>query len=278
MVIQQIFGERDEGSHWYHYDGRPAYEVPRADGSGMRKTTLRDARELGLVPSVTSILKVLHKPALQNWLAAQYVIAALTLPKFPSESYDDFARRVVSDANREGSEAADFGTRIHALIEWWLGAVYGLGNPTPEAPLTDEEAPFLKGFIKFAQEHKIVPHFLEKGFADIVLGYGGKVDFIGEYEGDLNIIDWKTKKTKPGEKLRTWPDWGPQLHAYANGLGMHDIPFRSVIVSSTEPGRVDTHLWTEQEREWTWETFLACRTIWYSPLGPGGNLLVRDEE
>ena len=46
-----------ESGHWYTRDGRPFYEVPRSDGSGMRPATLKDARLLGLYPGVTTILR-----------------------------------------------------------------------------------------------------------------------------------------------------------------------------------------------------------------------------
>ena len=42
-----------ESTHWYDKEGNPAYEVEAKKG-GMRPTTLRDARVLDLVPSVTS--------------------------------------------------------------------------------------------------------------------------------------------------------------------------------------------------------------------------------
>lgn len=260
------------GSHWYHIDGRPCYEVPRADGKGMRNTTVRDARELGLVPSVTGILKVINKPALNNWIAGQYVIAALTLPKFPSESYDEFAKRVVYDANIHSETAANFGTRIHALIEWWLGASFGLDLRLPDAPLTDEEAPYLQGFVDYVKEHNLTPLWLERNVINMEYLYGGKVDCGASLDSlPLTVIDWKTQGTKPGQKLRYYPDWCPQLMAYKKALNL-DVPITSVIISSTEPGRVDHHTWTEDEESWGWETFLAARKIWLSPLGGGASL------
>ena len=55
------------GNHWYKQDGSPCYEVPYADPKkGMRSTTIRDARKLNLVPSVTTILQVMDKPGLRS--------------------------------------------------------------------------------------------------------------------------------------------------------------------------------------------------------------------
>ena len=46
-----------ESVHWYRGDnGQPQYTVKAKDGSD-RPTTLRDARKLNLVPSVTTVMK-----------------------------------------------------------------------------------------------------------------------------------------------------------------------------------------------------------------------------
>jgi hypothetical protein len=55
------------GSHWYSLNGRPCHTVPNKDGDGERNTTLREARKLGLLPSVTSIIGILDKPQLTKW-------------------------------------------------------------------------------------------------------------------------------------------------------------------------------------------------------------------
>ena len=71
-------------THWYGKDGSPRYTVTAKDGSD-RPTTLRDARKLSLVPSVTTILKVAAKPGLEMWKLEQMLLAALTLPQRPDE-------------------------------------------------------------------------------------------------------------------------------------------------------------------------------------------------
>ena len=68
-----------ESTHWYAKDGTPVYEVPRASGEGMRNTTLRDARKMSLVPSVTTIINIAAKPGLEAWKLNQLLLAALTL-------------------------------------------------------------------------------------------------------------------------------------------------------------------------------------------------------
>ena len=71
----------ERASHWYFQDGRPCHQVQAKSGNGLRDATLRDARTLGLYPSVTSILNIIAKPQLEAWKQEQGIIAALTLPR-----------------------------------------------------------------------------------------------------------------------------------------------------------------------------------------------------
>ena len=81
-----------DSAHWYQRDGVPLHTVLSAKGEP-RPTTLRDARKLGLLPSVTNILGVIAKPGLTSWLQEQAVLAALTLPRIEGESEDAFAHQ-----------------------------------------------------------------------------------------------------------------------------------------------------------------------------------------
>src|SRR5690606_18937040 len=96
----------ESGGHWYREDGTPEFDAD-----------LRRARKEGLLPSSTTILKTLPKPALDTWKQTQAILAALTLPRLEGEDLDSFAQRVVKDMNQATSVAANFGTNIHAEIE-----------------------------------------------------------------------------------------------------------------------------------------------------------------
>jgi len=66
------------------------YTVEAKKG-GQRNTTLRDARTMNLVPSVTTILNIAAKPALLAWMQQQVLYAALTLPRRPDEPISERA-------------------------------------------------------------------------------------------------------------------------------------------------------------------------------------------
>ena len=80
MTITASTPRAAESTHWYTRDGIPRYTIIGANGKE-RNTTLRDARKEGLIPSVTTILKVASNPVLNQWIQKQVLMAALTLPK-----------------------------------------------------------------------------------------------------------------------------------------------------------------------------------------------------
>ena len=105
-----------ESGHWYGQDGEPMYTIIGVNGKE-RNTTLRDAKSLGLVPSVTTIISMIAKPSLENWKINQALNSALTLEKKEGESFDSFAYRCKMDSKKIGIEAAKKGTKIHYQIE-----------------------------------------------------------------------------------------------------------------------------------------------------------------
>ena len=112
---------RDQtNSHWYTREGVPLHEVPRASGEGMRPTDVRDAKRLGLLPSVTNILGGLAKPGIDAWKRNQLVSAALALPRLEGEPDADYAARLIEQAEAPSIKGSDFGTRLHQGIEDWL--------------------------------------------------------------------------------------------------------------------------------------------------------------
>ena len=107
---------KSESGHWYTQEGEPMYTIVGANGKE-RNTTLRDAKSLGLVPSVTTIIAIAAQPALENWKMNQILKSAITLEKGEDETDNSFAYRCKQDSQKIGREAAKEGTRIHALIE-----------------------------------------------------------------------------------------------------------------------------------------------------------------
>ena len=105
-----------ESTHWYAKDGSPAYTVTAKNGEP-RPTTLRDAKKLGLLPSVTTIMKAAASPGLEAWKMNQMMLAALTLPRGEGENEESFIKRIQADSREHAKMAAERGTAVHAAIE-----------------------------------------------------------------------------------------------------------------------------------------------------------------
>src|SRR5512143_519731 len=163
-----------EGAHYYYPDGQPCYEVPYIDPrKGMRPTTLADARKLGLLPSPTTILRVLYKPALVDWLIEQACLAVLTTPKPESEELDAFVQRVLhveKVQDQESQIAKDRGTEMHSWLEFmFTNQVLG--------PILIDLVPWITpAYQEIAKRGKT----LETETVVVGQGYAGKVDLIQE--------------------------------------------------------------------------------------------------
>lgn len=179
-----------ESCHWYDKQGNPVYEVPRANGEGMRPTTLADARKLSLLPSVTTILSILRKPQLESWLIEQSVLAALTTPRNDGEPLDAFVERVLHTErvqDQESEIAKKRGTEIHEACESAVKSGY----------CADKEiAPWIEPALTELWHQGMVPVATE----EIVIGtgYAGKSDLIATFNTPVEwVIDFKTTKKLP---------------------------------------------------------------------------------
>ena len=213
--------QKSESGHWYTKEGEPAYTTIGAKGQ-VRATTLRDAKKLGLLPSVTTILSVAAKPGLQNWLQQQAILAALTLPRNEGESDDDYISRVLSDSKAQGRDAAKRGTLIHGILESYFSGV--LLEAIPQYCQTVENT------LKTA--YGVRNWIAEKSGAH-ELGFGGKVDLCTE--GTKNILpvvlDFKNKEC-PLEKVIPYDEHIMQLAAYRELLGMGNARCGIVFVNA----------------------------------------------
>lgn len=260
----------EEGAHWYTRRGEPAFTVPNKSKPGQeRAVTARDAKALGLLPSVTGITRMLNRAGLQAWIVQQHVMAALTLPEVPGETADDRAKRVILDARAQVEKASNFGGRIHEAIERYLAGQPFMNNLVPS------DIPFVMGVIQWLEEKKLEGwevEELEYSFANERLGFGGRVDarIIIPPFGRC-IVDWKTQQTVPGKPFRHYPEHGMQLAGYGHGTNEPDLYRANVLISSTEPGRIEPFVWFPGDL-WAWQAFLACKVLYYAPVGPGKSL------
>jgi hypothetical protein len=243
-----------DSTHWYGRDGVPMHTVPASGNGQPRPTNLRDARKLGLLPSVTNILGVIAKPELTAWLQEQAVMAALTLPRIAGETEDAFARRVVADSQTTRDGAADFGTAFHHGAERVAH--------TLEVDAQHPAAAWLSHYRDWYQANALALRWTEKVLVHTEVGYAGTADLLIEHKTHgLTLVDLKTMKVKPGAKVTPYKTWGYQLAAYRRALG---VPMRclNLIMNSCESSVPIEHLWTDEEMELGWRAFTSAHQLW----------------
>ena len=167
--------EREAPSHWYHRDGRPFHQIERKDGRGLRPVTLADARLVMAFPSVTNVLGIIAKPALEAWKIEQAILSALTLPRAEGEDLNVYAKRVVQDMGAQVGKAADFGTAVHNACE-----VYARTKAVPTDP---ELLKFFTPWKEWFDQNVEVVDCLESVFVNGTYGYAGRIDMLAKLKG-----------------------------------------------------------------------------------------------
>ena len=237
-----------ESGHWYQKDGTPAYTIIGKNGKE-RPTTLRDAKKLGLLPSVTSIIRCAAAPGLENWKAQQVLMAALTTDRKPEETEQEYIDRIIKDANEQSMKARERGTQIHSWVQGGF-----------EGELLNDEA------VKYYESAKAALDFAcyespnwicEQPFADE--RYGGKVDL---HTPEGYIVDIKTTE-KDLSNIKTWEEHSMQLASYSMGvlgcLGACAILYINILTAESKV------IWlTEDEIDKGWKMFSALLDYYYA--------------
>jgi len=245
-----------EGMHWYTRDGKPAYTVTGKDGFE-RPATLRDARKLNLVPSVTTIIKCAAAPGLERWKQDQVLHSALTLPRGDGEAEAAWIERVWTDSKETARKASERGTAIHAAIQNF----YLTGQcERPMYPHIESACEAIAKWSQLDTECAMV----EQSFG-CPLGFGGKVDF--SCTAPYIVVDFKTKEFDTEADLKTWDSHWMQLAAYRAGLEMPKARCAIVYVSVNNPGLSQLIEITEEELQKGWRMFLGLLQFWQARAG-----------
>jgi len=247
----------DAGVRWYHKNGNPCYEIPKKSGDGMKRPTIVDARKMDLYPSVTSILKFIPKPELQAWIKEQVLKACWENPRLipagdPTkhqllETLEEYAKRVLPIADEPRNKAAEHGTAVHDAIHAWF--------------LKDDIAAKYEQYIRtfekwLVSEAKLFNNCKTEVSIPTTHGYGGRFDLqFFDKDGTTLFCDYKVQSKADDKKFNFYPDWGLQLTAYKRAMiGTSPARLISVAMSATNPDRLETFEWTDQEPK-LWDQF-----------------------
>ena len=237
---------KSESGHWYTQEGEPMYTIIGANGKE-RNTTLRDAKSLGLVPSVTTIMGIIAKPSLETWKQKQLLNSFLTLEQGEDETIESFYYRCQTDSKQVGIQAAQQGTKIHGMIE------KGFLGKTKTKPY--------KAIKKYLDETFPNEEWIAEDSFCADAGYGGKIDL---YSKSGIFIDFKTKDNLQGKdpaKL-VFDEHGMQLSAYAQGCGFDDVERVSIFVDRKDTGLILPFVWDKESHIKHLGMFNAMLTYW----------------
>jgi hypothetical protein len=251
--------KRDErSSHWYSRTGESCHTVIAKTTGLPRATNVTDARKLGLIPSVTNVIAIKAKPALNTWLQDNAILAALNTPRYPGELDADYHSRIATVSDSIGKEAAEWGTLLHEQLEQYCtgGAFLGTG----------EILNYVAGYDAWHRENVVDVIHAEKSVVG-ELGYAGRLDLYAtiKHGGEVRraVIDYKSQKIKGKPKGNFYKEWEIQLAAYADCLREPGEPLPllvSIIIPSDAPGPVQVKVW--ENGEGALKAFHACFALW----------------
>jgi len=237
--------------HWYcATTGQPRYTVIGKNGKE-RSTTLRDARDGSLYPSVTTIGSMLSKAGLDTWKQSEAIKAAFQFPRWENEDEKEWVARVLELAKAKGREAADRGDKIHGVLDSYFSL-----DCVPEWPT----------YVHRVQE------CLDKTFGKRLWlsersfshpeGFGGKIDLYCKPDA-INklpgvIVDFKTTEKVPSEIKPFW-EHIVQLTAYREGVAPGAVCANVYINGDTNEVAIKIH--DEQELKDAYEAFLCLLKV-----------------
>ena len=178
------------------------------------------------LPSVTTVLDVIAKPALGPWYAREerryFEAAMLEVLSKPGARDPEYVLAAVAEAvtgvkaaDRERQKAAVVGTAVHAGIEWHLRRMLG-DDPGREPRLPDAAAWAVEGWKDWAASVRLEPLAIERTVYCLRCGYAGTLDLYARVKGVATVLDWKSGRA-------IYPEAFLQNLAYrhaAAGLGL----------------------------------------------------------
>jgi hypothetical protein len=187
------------------------------------------------VPSVTTILGVLNKPALLDWAW-----------RCGCDGLDYKAVR---------ENAADIGTLAHYLVMCHLTSREPDTSEYSAQDIEQAETCLIK-YWDWENGHKIEPILVEASLISEEYQFGGTIDFFGKVDGQPTLVDFKTGKA-------IYPEFFYQLAAYEHLLGEdgHLIEVTRILrIGRNEDEGFEERTIGKLDKQW--ELFLNCRNIY----------------
>jgi hypothetical protein len=188
------------------------------------------------VPSVTTYLGILNKPAIVQWA---WELGTQGL-----------------DYRKVRDQSGDTGTLVHYMILCALNHTEPDLEDYTQNEITTTTIPIGK-FNKWHKEHEVCPILLEKPMVSEKYRYGGTFDFYGTIDGILTLLDFKTSGA-------VYPENFYQLAAYEQLLieNEYDAPDKVAVLRVSKS--IDEGLEYREigKLDVSWKIFLACQQVY----------------
>lgn len=219
-------------------------------------------------PGVTTVIKKLDAPALDDWKVRVQVEgtarAAYANPPLENEPLEGYVARlkVLGEREKEHERLADearlIGIDVHALIEREIKRMLGQETAAPEVC---EEALFrFAGWKDWAKAVNLKPLAAEARLYHPVHDYCGTLDALVLIEGQLAVLDWKPSPALYDERRL-------QSAAYRKALVAMGWPemLGAIVCVPKDGGDIDT-IYAEApgpQLDATFDAFLALLRIYH---------------
>jgi hypothetical protein len=142
------------------------------------------------VPSVTTALSILNKPALVNW-AANMAADSIKESLKPGVPYDELEIQAIIEAGRKAhyqrkTDAGLTGTFVHKWVEDYIK-----GN-NPGMPINQNLKDAINRFLEWKEKHQVEFLLSEQQIYSRKYNYTGTLDFICKVDDKMYIGDLKT--------------------------------------------------------------------------------------
>lgn len=243
------------GEHWYTRTGEPRYDANK-----------KDARRLGLYPSVTTVAKMIRNYGLDKWIKQQQYLAAETVKRLEGEDNADWFVRCDEEAEKVSSEAAVRGSLFHDTIEAHLHEMKKAQSVKTEYVWPDDIRPWQHHFETYADQHIASLWDVERCLASDRLGAAGKCDLIySDRDLGFAISDWKSQNVK--KRPSFYDSWVWQLAAYRMMVGEisgeNGLPqCVSVVINANEPSPFVRKVWSDEMVLWGERVITTIFELW----------------
>lgn len=167
--------------------------------SGHLYTFEKDGQAFGPFPGATAICGLQDSlggsDGLMTWginLALDEIERRMEQGATPNDSEWTAIRAAALEAK---NVARNIGTAVHAAVDH-------INRRLPFFYADGGTAQYIAQYAAAIVKHGIVPEFSEKYVVNPTIGFGGTLDFYGLVDGERGLVDVKTGKEKPSQRLQ----------------------------------------------------------------------------